>query len=710
MLKYTKKLTFRCCNPSNMKKYAVRFTSIFVICHPKTNLFSVLFNTFFELWDLSFNISHPIGNSQLLMIQLDQLSIRRGGRILFQKASMQLHPGWKIGLTGVNGAGKSTLFSALLGGIESDSGSLTRPNIWTVAHMAQEIKALDMKAIDFVLSGDEEYWQIQDQLNHPENLSNDELAHLYSRFEEIHGYTASSKASQLMAGLGFFEHQSELLVSSFSGGWRMRLNLARTLMSRSDLLLLDEPTNHLDLDAILWLEDWLKAYEGTLILISHDRDFLDAITDHILHIENQILTLYTGNYSTFETTRAERLAQQQQAFEKQQEAKAHLQKFIDRFKAKATKARQAQSRIKQLERMQELAPAHVDNPFTFSFREPSKMSSPLLTLEHADIGYGDKLIVTNVNLQITPTSRIGLLGMNGAGKSTLIKSLVGDLALIQGVRKDSELLNIGYFAQHQMDALDGNASPMLQLARIADPKISEAILRSFLGSFGFSGERMDTPSESFSGGERARLALALIVWLRPNVLILDEPTNHLDLDMRHALTMALQDFEGAVVLVSHERQLIASVCDELILVHAGQSKEFDGDLQDYAAWLRQARIDMMKNGQKPSAPIQSQVVEKTSISKVDKEAQRKEAARQRELSRPIRKNIEKIESQIGKIQPRLVEIEESLADSALYEANRKDDLLKLMNEQTELKTKLEQAEEQMLELMMELETLESSFE
>ena len=644
------------------------------------------------------------------MIQLDQLSIRRGGRILFQKASMQLHPGWKIGLTGVNGAGKSTLFSALLGGMESDSGSLTRPNIWTVAHMAQEIKALDMKAIDFVLSGDEEYWLIQDKLNHSEDLSNDELAHLYSRFEEIHGYTAASKASQLMAGLGFFEHQSELLVSSFSGGWRMRLNLARTLMSRSDLLLLDEPTNHLDLDAILWLEDWLKAYEGTLILISHDRDFLDAITDHILHIENQVLTLYTGNYSTFETTRAERLAQQQQAFEKQQEAKAHLQKFIDRFKAKATKARQAQSRIKQLERMQELAPAHVDNPFTFSFREPSKMSSPLLTLEHADIGYGDKLIVTNVNLQITPSSRIGLLGMNGAGKSTLIKSLVGDLPLIQGLRKDSELLNIGYFAQHQMDALDGNASPMLQLSRIADPKISEAALRSFLGSFGFSGERMDTPSESFSGGERARLALALIVWLRPNVLILDEPTNHLDLDMRHALTMALQDFEGAVVLVSHERQLIASVCDELILVHAGQSKEFDGDLQDYAMWLRQARIDMIKNGQQPSAPVQSQVVEKPSISKLDKEAQRKEAARQRELSRPIRKNIEKIESQIGKIQPRLVDIEALLADTALYEANRKDDLLKLMNEQTELKVKLEQAEEKMLELMMELETLESSFD
>jgi len=644
------------------------------------------------------------------MIQLDQFSIRRGGRVLFQKASMQLHPGWKIGLTGVNGAGKSTLFSALLGGMEADSGSLSRPNVWTVAHMAQEIKALDMKAIDFVLSGDEEYWTIQHQLEHPEQLSNDELAHLYSRFDEINGYSASAKASQLMAGLGFFEHQSQLDVSSFSGGWRMRLNLARTLMSRSDLLLLDEPTNHLDLDAILWLEDWLNSYEGTLVLISHDRDFLDAITDHILHIENQELTLYTGNYSTFETTRAERLAQQQQAFEKQQETRAHLQKYIDRFKAQATKARQAQSRIKQLERMQELAPAHVDTPFTFSFREPSKMSSPLLALEHADIGYASKLIVTNVNLQITPTSRIGLLGMNGAGKSTLIKSLVGDLPLIQGQRYASELLNIGYFAQHQMDALDGNASPMLQLSRIADKKISDATLRAFLGSFGFSGERMDTPSESFSGGERARLALALIVWQRPNVLILDEPTNHLDLDMRHALTMALQDFVGAVVLVSHERQLIASVCDELILVHNGHSQSFDGDLNDYANWLRQARNDMIKKGQQPAAPVISEVTASPTTSKLDKEALRKEAAQRREQTRPIRKNIEKCETQIEKFQSRLVAIETLLADSSLYEANRKDDLLKLMNEQTELKQKLEQAEEQLLELMMQLEELESSFD
>lgn len=645
------------------------------------------------------------------MIQLDQVSLRRGGRVLFQKASMQLHPGWKIGLTGVNGAGKSTLFAALLGELSADEGSLTRPSVWTVAHMAQEIKALDMPAIDFVLSGDEEYWDIQAKLAHTEQLSDAELAQLHGRFDEIHGYSAPSKAAQLMAGLGFMDHQIRLDVSSFSGGWRMRLNLARTLMSRSDLLLLDEPTNHLDLDAILWLEDWLKAYEGTLVLISHDRDFLDAVTDHILHIENQELTLYTGNYSTFEVTRSERLAQQQQAFEKQQEARAHLQKFIDRFKAKATKARQAQSRIKMLERMQDLAPAHVDTPFTFSFREPTKMSSPLLALEQAEIGYGDKSIASKINLQITPNSRIGLLGMNGAGKSTLIKTLVGDLPLLNGQRKASELLNIGYFAQHQMDALDANASPMLQLARIADPKISEASLRSFLGSFGFSGERMDTPCESFSGGERARLALALIVWQRPNVLILDEPTNHLDLDMRHALTMALQDFEGAVVLVSHERQLITTVCDELLLVHAGRCTEFEGDLQDYAKWLREARQQQI-NAQ--NALAKAQVVETEAkpvvVAKVDKEAQRKLAAQRREQTRPIRKNIEKCEAQIDKLQPRLAEIEELLADSALYEAARKNDLLKLMNEQTELKQKLETAEEQMLELMMELESLEQSFQ
>lgn len=641
------------------------------------------------------------------MIQLQNLAIRRGTRVLFQKASMQIHPGWKVGLTGVNGAGKSSLFAAFLGQLGADAGELTRPQNWVVAHMAQEIEALDEPALDFVLAGDAEYWDIQQQLQNSESLSTEKLAELHGRFDEIHGYSAPSKAAQLLAGLGFFDHQIKAPVKSFSGGWRMRLNLARTLMSRSDLLLLDEPTNHLDLDAILWLEDWLKSYEGTLVLISHDRDFLDAVTGHILHIENAELTLYTGNYSTFETTRSERLAQQQQAYEKQQETRAHIQKYIDRFKAQATKARQAQSRIKQLERMQNLAPAHVDTPFTFSFREPTKMSSPLLTLSNASIGYGDKMIAEKVRLQITPTTRLGLLGMNGAGKSTLIKSLVGDLPLLAGERQASENLNLGYFAQHQMDALDDHASPMLQLSRIADKSISDAALRAFLGGFGFSGERMDTPCATFSGGERARLALSLIVWRRPNVLILDEPTNHLDLDMRHALTMALQDFEGAVVLVSHERQLITAVCDDLLLVHGGKSTEFEGDLQDYAKWLREARQQQINAQQ---ALQQAQNPSAAKGQKLDKEAQKKEAARRRELTRPIRKKIEDLEKKVDKLQPRLSQIEEQLGDSAMYEADRKDALMKLMNEQTELKAQLEQHEETQLELMMELEELESSFD
>lgn len=638
------------------------------------------------------------------MIQLQNVTLRRGSRALFQNATLQLHHGWKIGLTGINGAGKSSLFSALLGDLAVDLGELTRPSQWTVAHMAQEIEALDLSALDFVLSGDAEFWHIQQQLNTPDQLGVNELTTLHSRFDEIQGYSAHAKAGQLLAGLGFLNHQIQLPVRHFSGGWRMRLNLARTLMSRSDLLLLDEPTNHLDLDAILWLEDWLNRYQGTLILISHDRDFLDAVTDHILHIENAELTLYTGNYSAFEVIRSERLAQQQQAYEKQQETKAHLQKFIDRFKAKATKARQAQSRIKQLERMQQLAPAHVDTPFRFEFREPSKMSSPLLSLDQAEIGYANphKSIAQNIKLQITPNTRLGLLGMNGAGKSTLIKSLVGDIPLLAGERKASELLNIGYFNQHQMDSLDNQASPMLQLARIADPTISEASLRAFLGGFGFSGERMDTICDKFSGGERARLALALIVWQRPNLLLLDEPTNHLDLDMRHALTMALQAFEGAVILVSHERQLLNAVCDEFFLVHDGKVSEFDGDLADYAQWLRQARQEML-------AKQQQQLASTTPKSqKVDKEADRKEAARRRELTRPVRKQIEQLEQKIQKLQESLANIEQQLSDNALYDADRKAELLALMTEQQSLQQQQQSLEEQLLEKMMELDELEQS--
>lgn len=661
------------------------------------------------------------------MIQLQDFAIRRGGRLLFDQATMQLHPGWKIGLTGVNGAGKSTLFAAFLGEITGDAGKLSRPSVWTVAHMAQEVETQETAAVDFVLSGDEEWWEINQalELDDPD-MPIERLTDLHGRFGEIDGYTAPARAAQMMAGLGFSDAQLSLPVSSFSGGWRMRLNLARTLMSRSDLLLLDEPTNHLDLDAILWLEDWLKQYAGTLVLISHDRDFLDAITDHILHVENQKLTLYTGNYSTFEQTRAERLAQQQQAFEKQQATRAHLQKYIDRFKAQATKARQAQSRIKQLERMQDLSAAHIDTPFTFSFREPTRMSTPLLRLDEVDAGYGDKAIVKNIVLQLTPDSRIGLLGMNGAGKSTLIKTLTGVLATLNGTREASEHLNLGYFAQHQMDELDGDASPMLAISRLAGRQVSDVDLRAFLGSFGFSGQRMDEPCAGFSGGERARLALALIVWKKPNVLILDEPTNHLDLDMRLALSMALQDFEGAVVLVSHERQLIAAVCDELFVVHDGSCQPFAGDLSDYADWLRQARQEIDQKArqakldakqQKTAAlpatpapkPVVAAVVETAPEPKpvVDKEQARKQAAAKREQTRPLRKQIEQIEAANQKAQQRLAEIETELADSSLYDAARKADLLKLMNEQQQLRNDCNQRDEQLLELMMQLEAAEA---
>ena len=665
------------------------------------------------------------------MIQLQDFAIRRGGRLLFDQATMQLHPGWKIGLTGVNGAGKSTLFSAFLGEITGDAGKLSRPSVWTVAHMAQEVETQETAAVDFVLSGDEEWWRINQalELDDPE-MPIETLTDLHGRFGEIDGYTAPARAAQMMAGLGFSDAQLSLPVSSFSGGWRMRLNLARTLMSRSDLLLLDEPTNHLDLDAILWLEDWLKQYPGTLVLISHDRDFLDAITDHILHVENQKLTLYTGNYSTFEQTRGERLAQQQQAFEKQQATRAHLQKYIDRFKAQATKARQAQSRIKQLERMQELSAAHVDTPFTFSFREPTRMSTPLLRLDEVNAGYAaDKVIVNDIILQLTPDSRIGLLGMNGAGKSTLIKTLTGVLPTLSGEREASEHLNLGYFAQHQMDELDGDASPMLAISRLAGRQVSDVDLRAFLGSFGFSGQRMDEPCAGFSGGERARLALALIVWKKPNVLILDEPTNHLDLDMRLALSMALQDFEGAVVLVSHERQLIAAVCDELFVVHNGSCQPFAGDLSDYADWLRQARQEIDQKARQakleakqqktdapkattkaaPAAakPVAAPPVTIESKTPADKEQARKQSAAKREQTRPLRKQIEQLETNNQTIAKQLRQIEQDLTDQGLYDAGRKADLLKLMEQQTNLKLQHAQQEEQLFDLMLALETAET---
>lgn len=689
------------------------------------------------------------------MIEFKDVGVRRDGRELFAGASFQLHPGHKVGLTGNNGTGKSTLFALLLtqmgtGDTEVtlDRGEVSIPDSWQVAHMAQEVGASTQTAIDYVLSGDEPWYEINAALNDLSSVSDDQIGVLHQQFDEIDGYRTPTKAAQIMAGLGFKTSQHELPVEGFSGGWRMRLNLAKTLMSRADLMLLDEPTNHLDLDAILWLETWINAYTGLVIVISHDQAFLDATVGHILHVEQQKITLYTGNYQQFIRTRHERMAQQQQAFEKQQATKAHLDDFIRRFRAKASKAKQAQSRIKQLERMAELSPMMADNPFSFRFYEPANMSSPLIEMSNADIGYSETPLLHNANVQVTPDTRLGLLGMNGAGKSTLIKALVGEIGILSGSYRVSDTLKLGYFNQHQMDTLDAAATPMQMLRRLAG-KTSDAELRSFLGSFDFRGDRIDTPSELFSGGERARLTLALIVWQRPNVLVLDEPTNHLDLQMRQALTIALQGFKGAVVLVSHDRELIANVCDELFLVHDGQIDEFDGDISDYGKWLAEKRkqenasdknTGKKKNKKddkksvsretdtgsansqitKPSTSQSgNQVSSKASTAPasnkaaqplISKEEQRKLAAEQRKLTAPIRREIENTEKALAKIDEKLASLETSLADTELYEESRKADLLLLLDEQTALRQRHSDNEDKLLLAMTNLEEMEARFQ
>jgi len=689
------------------------------------------------------------------MIEFKDVGVRRDGRELFAGASFQLHPGHKVGLTGNNGTGKSTLFALLLtqmgtGDTEVtlDRGEVSIPDSWQVAHMAQEVGASTQTAIDYVLSGDEQWYEINAALNDLSSVSDDQIGVLHQQFDEIDGYRTPTKAAQIMAGLGFKTSQHELPVEGFSGGWRMRLNLAKTLMSRADLMLLDEPTNHLDLDAILWLETWINAYTGLVIVISHDQAFLDATVGHILHVEQQKITLYTGNYQQFIRTRHERMAQQQQAFEKQQATKAHLDDFIRRFRAKASKAKQAQSRIKQLERMAELSPMMADNPFSFRFYEPANMSSPLIEMSNADIGYSETPLLHNANVQVTPDTRLGLLGMNGAGKSTLIKALVGEIGILSGSYRVSDTLKLGYFNQHQMDTLDAAATPMQMLRRLAG-KTSDAELRSFLGSFDFRGDRIDTASELFSGGERARLTLALIVWQRPNVLVLDEPTNHLDLQMRQALTIALQGFKGAVVLVSHDRELIANVCDELFLVHDGQIDEFDGDISDYGKWLAEKRkqenasdknTGKKKNKKddkksvsretdagsansqitKPSTSQSgNQVSSKASTAPVNnkaaqplisKEEQRKLAAEQRKLTAPIRREIENTEKALAKIDEELASLETKLADTELYEESRKADLLLLLDEQTALQQQHSNNEEKLLLAMTNLEEMEARFQ
>ncbi|MGI1671768.1 MAG: ATP-binding cassette domain-containing protein [Neptuniibacter sp.] len=642
------------------------------------------------------------------MIQFQKVSLQRGHNILLEQADLTLHSGWKVGLVGSNGAGKSSLFKLLLGELHCDNGDLDIPGGLRMSHMAQEVPASDRSALNYVLDGDKHLRLIEQQIQQAEASHNMErLGELHAELDNHDGYSAKSRAAQLLAGLGFSYTDIERSVKEFSGGWRIRLNLAQALMCPSDLLLLDEPTNHLDLDATIWLEQWLRLYPGMLILISHDRDFLDNVVSHITHIERKQLHLYKGGYSAFEQQRAERLAQQQSAFEKQQQRITEIESFVRRFKAKATKAKQAQSRIKELERMEKIAPAHVDSPFSFRFNASDKMSSPLLTLYNADCGYQDTTILKSTSLSLTPGQRIGLLGPNGAGKSTLVKTLVGDLELCKGDRHESENLRIGYFAQHQLEALDLNASPLLHIKRIS-PKASEQEIRDYLGSFGFIGDRSLEAVANFSGGEKARVALAMIAWQKPNLLLMDEPTNHLDLEVRHALTLALQTFEGVLILVSHDRHLLRNTVDEFYLVANGKVDQFKGDLDDYQNWLlEQKRLEQKAEA---DAYSESKPAEKRTLSAAERKEQKRLAAEKRNKLRPIKKKLEQLETAMEKYQAELEEVESSLSNSSIYSDENKEKLKKLLEQQAQLKQKSSQTEDDWIACQEELEELESELE
>lgn len=628
------------------------------------------------------------------MIQFKQLTLTRGAKVLIEEASFQLHPGHKVGLTGANGAGKSSLFALLRGELHPEVGDLEIPPNWTVAHVAQETPALAQSAIDFTLDGDVELRNIEQALVQAETAhAGEKIAELHQRLSDIDGYSARARAAALLDGLGFLQADLMRPVSDFSGGWRVRLNLARALMCRSDLLLLDEPTNHLDLDAVIWLEGWLRDYRGTLLLISHDRDFLDSVVNNILHIEQQRLTLYRGGYSDFERQRAEKLALQQAMFEKQQRKVAHLQSYIDRFRVQATKARQAQSRIKALERMEMISAAHVDSQFNFEFRPPVSAPDPLLVLDNMTIGYADKPILSKVAFTIRPGERIGLLGKNGAGKSTLIKALAAELQPLAGKRVEGKDLNIGYFAQHQLEQLRANESPLQHMMRL-DPTTREQEHLNYLGGFDFRGDMARAPCANFSGGEKSRLALALLIWTRPNLLLLDEPTNHLDLEMRHALTLALQDYVGGVILVSHDRALLRASCDRFVLVAEGKAEVFDGDLDDYKDWLA------AQKAQEVTANIAEKPAKKNDYAQNKADRQARIVAR-----RPILKSLAQIDEALLKYQTEKQSLDASALDATLYELSRKAELQQHLKRQAELAALIEAAELEWLALHEALEAL-----
>ena len=628
------------------------------------------------------------------MLQLNQISLRRGDRLLFTNASLQAHFGQRLGVTGANGSGKSSLFDAILGRLEVDEGAILLDPEYRIAHVGQESPASEQPALDFVLDGDTELRALQATLQQNAASPTEEHHAAWAQLEAIDGYTAESRAARLLHGLGFEQAVLQQPVNAFSGVWRMRLNLAQALMCRSDLLLLDEPTNHLDLPTILWLESWLNRYPGILLLISHDRDFLDGVCTRIVQLEHQQATVYNGNYSQFEKVRGEQLAQQQALYVKQQREISHIRSYVERFRYKASKARQAQSRLKMLDRMTQIAPAHVDSQFHFSIPTPEKQPQHLLQLTDVVAGYAGKPpVLTSVNLHLAAGDRLGLLGVNGAGKSTLVKALANGSTVLQGERVIHRDTRIGYFTQHQLDLLQPELSP-LQHIQVQHPQVREQELRNYLGGFGFSSDRIFDPVAPFSGGEKARLVLALIIHQRPNLLLLDEPTNHLDLEMRQALSMALVEYEGALVLISHDRHLLRMVCDELVIVHDGEAEVFNESLDEYSAWLARREDGST-----------STVAEQTSTGKSPgrREIRQQEAQRRAEL-KPLSDHVRKLERDMTAIRGQLHALEQQLADENLYrDSSRKNELTGLVKTQAGHKAMLERLEWDWLEASEALE-------
>ena len=626
------------------------------------------------------------------MLSLIDIALRRGTELLFDNVNVTINQGRKVGLIGANGAGKTSLFRMIIGELDSDRGDVDMPGDTRIAYLQQEVPASAERAIDYVLGGDDRLTAIDAALAKAEQDGKyEQIGQLHDQLASIDGYTARARAEQLMVGLGFEESDFAQTLGEFSGGWRIRLNLARTLMTPSELLLLDEPTNHLDLDAILWLSEWIKRYPGTMLLISHDREFLDETVDQIAYLHRQRIELYTGNYSAFERIKAERLAEQQSNYEKQQREIRHMQDFVRRFRAKATKARQAQSRIKALERMELIAPAHIDSPFRFRIPPSDRTSSPLLALDQAVLGYGDAEVLKDVRFSLEPGDRIGLLGHNGAGKSTLVKTLRGELPLIRGTRTEGQNLAVGYFSQHQVDELELRHSALDHI-RALDDDMSELEIRTFLGGFDFHGDKVKEPVRIFSGGEKARLALAIVSHSKPNLLLMDEPTNHLDMDMRQALTVALQEFEGAIVLISHDRHLLANTVDEFVLVHDGRVRPFTGDLEDYRKRLFDEPEAEATPDPEPAPKAPG--------------TRRRESQKQ---ARQLRTRLNTIEQRLTRLSGKLADVESRLADASLYtEAGQSPDLQSLLREQLGLKDEIDQLENEWLEASESLESLDAS--